>query len=133
MITTICNTIDEFHYKVLEKALSSHVTSVSCKDDNLFNRFFVGFSFKCSDVLKDEWISVDIREASDNKNYIASASKRSTLLLILRSAIKGKIGELHKIYAAAESGDFAVLDPLGETLTESTESGENPFNLLDLK
>ena len=133
MITTLCKTIDEFHYKVLEKTLSSHVTTVSCKDDNIFSRFFVGFFFKCSDNLEDEWIAVNIREASDNKNYIASASKRTILLLVLESAIKGKMEELYKIYNAAANGNFSVLDPLGGTQTVDSESGENPFNLVDLK
>ena len=136
MITTICKTIDEFHYKILEKTLSSHVTHVSCKDDNIFNRFFVGFFFKCSDNFKDEWIVVNVREASDNKNYIASASKRTILLLILQSAIKGKMDEISKIYNAAVAGNFSSLDPLGGTGIEGVdglESGENPFNMLDLK
>jgi len=133
MITTICKTIDEFHYKILEKTLSSHVTHVSCKDDSIFSRFFVGFFFKCSDKLEDEWIAVNVKEASDNKNYIASASKRTILLLILQSAIKGKMDEISKIYNAAVAGNFSSLDPLGGTGVEEIKSGENPFNLLDLK
>ena len=61
---------------------------------------------------------------------------RTILLLILQSAIKGKIDEISKIYNAAVAGNFSSLDPLGETGVEEIDgikSGDNPFNLLDLK
>ena len=135
MITTVCKTINEFHYKVLEKTLSSHVIGVSCKDDNVFSRFFVGFSFKCSNFLEDEWIAINIKSISTDS--IAVASKRLNLLLILQSAVEGKKEEIGKIFDATIKGDFAALDPLGGVSNEDylggTGSGENPFNLLDLK
>jgi hypothetical protein len=136
MITTICKNINEFHYKVLEKALSSHTASISCKDDNIFSRFFVGFFFKCSSSFQDEWIAINIKIISEDKNSIASASKRMALMLILESAIEGKKEEIGKILNATAQGDFAVLDPMGETNNDDLddiESGENPFTLLDLK
>jgi hypothetical protein len=136
MITTICKTINEFHYKVLEKALFSHAVGISCKDDNIFSRFFVGFFFKCSNHLQNEWIAIDIKDISEDKNSIAVASKRMALMLILQSAIEGKKEEIGKILDAAVEGNFAVLDPIGETKNneiDGTESGENPFTLLDLK
>jgi len=133
MITTICETINEFHYKVLEKTLSSHVIGVSCKDDNIFSRFFVGFFFKCSNSLEDEWIAINIKNISTDS--IAIASKRMSLLLILQSAVEGKKEEIGKIFDATLKGDFAALDPMGETVNDvgGIESGENPFTLLDLK
>lgn len=131
MITTICKTINEFHYKVLEKALFSHTTGVLCRDDSIFSRFFVGFFFKCSG--QDEWIAIDIKDISDSGS-IAIASKRMALMFILRSAIEGKKEEIGKILDATVEGDFAALDPMGETLNiDGIESGENPFTLLDLK
>jgi len=136
MITTICKNINEFHYKVLEKALYSHTIGISCKDDNIFSRFFVGFFFKCSDHLQDEWIAINVKVIYGDKNSIASASKRLALMLILRSAIEGKREEIGKILDATIQGNFSVLDPMGETNNDdldSIESGENPFTLLDLK
>jgi hypothetical protein len=136
MITTICKTINEFHYKVLEKALSSHVIGISCKDDNIFSRFFVGFFFKCSNHLQNEWIAIDIKDISEDKNSIAVASKRMALMLILQSAIEGKKEEIGKILDATVEGNFAALDPMGETHNDdldAIESGENPFTLVDLK
>ena len=136
MITTICNTTNEFHYKVLEKTLSSHAIGVSCKDDKIFTRFFIGFFFKCSDSFEDEWIAIDIEKITESVKSIACASKRLNLLSVLQLAIEGKKEEIGKIQDAATKGQFSVLDPMGGINSKNIddiESGENPFSLLDLK